>query len=89
MRQYFLIARQGIRLPSIPGSSFFDGKTLRRLKRYAAFYRPQHLPAASETVLESHPLSKNPGDAGYKTSPAGVLTVSLRDMNSQVVESRT
>jgi uncharacterized protein YfaS (alpha-2-macroglobulin family) len=88
--QYFIVARQGVHIA-------FDPQYLN--------LRSQSVPGEySATLLFTdrsiyRPLQKlfwkailyrgNPSETTFKTQPAGVLTVSLRDVNHQVVESKT
>jgi uncharacterized protein YfaS (alpha-2-macroglobulin family) len=88
--RYFLVARYGNQITYDP----------QQLHHYARNRRGQHTATLFYTDRSIYrPLQKlywkavlyrsDPDETGFETSPASTFTVSLKDMNHQVVETRT
>ncbi len=88
--RYFLIARRGNQITFDPQVIVFQPRPVpgessaTLLFTDRSIYRPMQKLYWKAVLYKSGPDEKN-----FRTLPSGVLTVSLRDANNQVVESKT
>lgn len=88
--RYFLVARRGNQITFDPQVMAFQMRPVPGESNATLLFTDRSIYRPQQKILWKAVLYKSgPDETSFRTLPSGVLTVSLRDANNQVVESKT